>query len=227
MKAWPQGWRIDGFWEHLLCGGFSSHSLRHRVHVAQRISILEEEAGFKIMRFLTQRRPLNAAISFLTLALLSLVMPNPAQAQVIPFEETDTYDIAKVASRGFCFAATQLKSQNSHAVVYTYYQTVAGQRWHVVSYADASILGDGAQSLRVSIDGDLTLERATEARDGDFMLPFETLDEITAHEKRSAMGASKVIALTDVADTITLDLEAFRAIIPIMRECLVAFEKEE
>lgn len=143
----------------------------------------------------------------------------PAFAQVSPFAEVAGYDIAAIPENGVCFAVVQLQSEAGETMIYSYYQTVAGQRWHVASYANVDLSEDGTVAIRVSIDGAETLARDTETRDGDFMLPFEALPEIQAHETLTETGTAMVIEIGKT-DSLTVPLGDFRSALGSTQSCL-------
>ena len=81
-------------------------------------------------------------------------------------------------------------------------------------------MGNQSVSLNVSIDGTETLVRETETRDGDFMLPFEALEEIRGHEDLAKTGEAMVIAFNGV-DSLSVPLEDFREALASVQDCLV------
>ena len=148
-------------------------------------------------------------------------LTGPAFAQVAPFDEVAGYDIAAIPDNGVCFGVVQLQSEAGATMIYSYYQTVAGQRWHVASYANVDLSDSETVAIRVAIDGTETLVRDAETRDGDFMLPFQALDEIQAHEQLTLTGTSMVIGIGD-ADSLTVPLEDFRAALSVIQSCIEA-----
>jgi len=141
-------------------------------------------------------------------------------AQVTPFAEVAGYNVAQVENAPVCFAAVQLPSEKGDEMLYTYYQAQAGQRWHVIGYVADIALGNQSVSLNVSIDGTETLVRDAETRDGDFMLPFEVLDEIRSHEELAKTGDTMVIAF-DGVDRLAVPLSDFREALAEVQACLV------
>ena len=99
-------------------------------------------------------------------------------------------------------------------------QTRAGQRWHVAGYGSNERLADGEAEVEVTIDGQVTLTRVTEARDGDFMLPFAALEEIEGHEARVRVGNIMRIAIN--GDHLDVPLENYRAALAALTTCLNA-----
>ena len=158
-----------------------------------------------------------------------ITAPTIAVAQITPFAESNSYEIAKVASKGFCFAAAQMRSESDNPMLYTFYKTVAGQRWHVLGFEKTGIINDGELGLKVGIDGVETLKNSTETRDGDFMLPFRTVDEIRSHEKLLDEGRLMRVDISspigEPIDTVTVQLENYRAALAIMNDCVQSFEK--
>ena len=144
----------------------------------------------------------------------------PVIAQVTPFAEVAGYNVAQVENSPVCFAAVQLPSDKGDEMLYTYYQAQAGQRWHVIGYVADIALGNQSVSLNVSIDGTETLVRETETRDGDFMLPFEALEEIRGHEDLAKTGEAMVIAFNGV-DSLSVPLADFREALALVQDCLV------
>ena len=156
------------------------------------------------------------------LAAAALVLAAPASAQIVLFADIAGYKIARIESQNVCFAATELGSEAGHRMVYSYYQTKTGQRWHVAGYALENQLQGDRVAVRVSIGDTVTLERETEARDGDFMLPFEALPEIEAHEALIRTGDTMVIAIDGDSDALSLPLGDYRAALGAIAACLNA-----
>jgi len=73
----------------------------------------------------------------------------------------------------------------------------------------------------VTIDGEMTLDRVTEARDGDFMLPFQALAEIETHEARTRDGSVMRIAVG--GDHLDVPLADYRAALAALIACLDSF----
>lgn len=145
-------------------------------------------------------------------------MGTPAFAQVTPFAEVSGYNIAQVEDSAVCFAAIQLPSENGDEMLYTYYQAQAGQRWHVAGYVE-SVFSVESVVVNLSVDGVETLSRETETRDGDFMFPFETLDEIQTHETLVKSGDTMVIKVGDT-DSLAVPLWDYRAALAAVQSCL-------
>ena len=146
----------------------------------------------------------------------------PAHAQIVPFGDIAGYKIARVQSQGICFAALETRSLGDQAMVYTYYQTATGRRWHVAGFGSSQELPNGEVAVEVAIDGEVTLARPTEARDGDFMLPFEALAEITAHEALIETGDQMTISINHGADNLVIALVDHRAALGAIQACLGA-----
>jgi len=146
----------------------------------------------------------------------------PAYAQIVPFADIAGYTVARVQSQGICFAAVELNSVGGHSMVYTYYQTATGQRWNVAGYKSDDILTDAVTEIEVSIDDDVTLLRDTETRNGDFMLPFESLEEIQAHEAKIRTGETMHISINDGSDQLAVGLVDHRAALGAIQACLSA-----
>ena len=160
----------------------------------------------------------HTALIFATLVLTNA---GPAHAQVVPVGEAAGYQIASVPSQGVCFAALQTVSEAGKPMVYSYYQTGVGQRWHVAGYIFASELPDGDVTVTVQIDETTTLSRATETRDGDFMLPFAALDEIEAHENLVPEGEAMTLTVND-DDRLVIPLDDYRAAYVAIQSCLTS-----
>ncbi len=155
-------------------------------------------------------------------ALVFALAASPALAQIVSYAETAGYKIARIDSQGVCFAAAELRSDAGAAMIYSYYATTAGQRWHVLSYPSSEQLPDGMVSVVVEVDGETTLSRETEARGGDFMLPFEALAEITGHEEKVTGGDEMAVSVGDGADTLRVPLSDYRAALEVIQACLAA-----
>ena len=166
-----------------------------------------------------RRRSTNNTFGGGVLVAAIAALTGPAVAQVAPFAEVAGYDIAAIPENGVCFGVVELASEAGATMIYSYYQTVAGQRWHVASYADVDLSESDTIAIRVSIDGTETLARDTETRDGDFMLPFEALPEIQAHETLSLTGTSMVIEIGKT-DSLTVPLKDFRDAQGSIESCL-------
>ncbi|MEO1563801.1 MAG: hypothetical protein AAFR98_10235 [Pseudomonadota bacterium] len=149
-----------------------------------------------------------------------------SSAQVVPFDDTDTYEVAKIANKGVCFAATKVLSENKRPMVYTYYHTVNDQRWHVLGYEINDTISTPTVTLAVDVDGETTLLRETITQNSDFMLPFENLDEISHHEALSATGAGMNVSIVETDDRVTIDLVTYRTALELMQDCLTSFSEE-
>ena len=148
-------------------------------------------------------------------------LATPAAAQVTPYAEIDGYSVASVDGQGTCLAATELTSDAGQIMVYTYYQTNRGQRWHVAGFVSNAQLPDGEVAIRAEIDGTETVARMTAAQNGDFMLPFETLPEIEGHEALVKTGEVLTIHAGDT-DTLRIPLNDYRAALGAIQACLKA-----
>ena len=159
--------------------------------------------------------------AFRSLALLfALLAPAaPLGAQIIPVTETSDYQIMKEDSQQVCFAATELLSAQKKPMIFTHYASTQGQRWSVAGYASAMELASGMINISVAVDGTETISRETVTRDGDFLLPFETLEELEAHEALISAGTAMSITIGDV-DTVDVALDAFRVALEAMANCL-------
>ena len=153
---------------------------------------------------------------------VAIAFATPAQAQIVPFADISGYTVARVQSQGICFAAVELKSAVGHPMVYTYYQTATGQRWNVAGYQSGEVLADSNAEIVVSIDDDITLARDTEVRNGDFMFPFEALQEIEAHEARIQTGENMRISINEGSDQLVIGLDGHRAALGAIQACLSA-----
>ena len=132
------------------------------------------------------------------------------------------YTVARVQSQGICFAAIEQDSATGHPMVYTYYQTATGQRWNVAGYKSGEVLTDLSAAIEVSIDGDVTLDREAEVRNGDFMLPFEALPEIQVHEAKILSGDEMIISINKGSDQLVIGLDEHRAALGAIQACLSA-----
>ncbi|MEM9716092.1 MAG: hypothetical protein AAF826_06190 [Pseudomonadota bacterium] len=189
-----------------------SASEAHRAHESARPS---RRAG----RFALLTRPR-------TVALLAFSMiATPSFAQVVPFDDTETYEVAKIADKGVCFAATKTLSENKRPMVYTYYHTVTDQRWHVLGYEINDTIDGDNVSLAVNIDGETTLLRDTLTQNSDFMLPFENIDEISKHETLSTTGDVMTVSIAETNDSVDIALEPFRVALQMMQACLTSFNE--
>ena len=148
-----------------------------------------------------------------------------ANAQIVPHSEVGEYNIAHVISGALCYAVLQQKSVGGEPMIYTYYETKIGQRWHVLGYADPQKITDASVNITIDIDDTETLKRETPTSDGDFMFPFANLDEIQAHEALIETGAVKSIAIAETGDTFEIQLEQHRAALSGLQDCLATIEE--
>ncbi len=143
----------------------------------------------------------------------------PVAAQFTPYTEVAGYSVVNIQDTVVCFAATQLTSKANKVMVYTYYQSKVGQRWHVAGYEDTTALEPGQVAVTVSIDGTQALARDTEAREGDFMLPFANLEEIEGFEAMIPEGKTFEIELGN-GDSLDIPLDNYRAALHAITNCL-------
>lgn len=146
----------------------------------------------------------------------------PAMAQIVPVTDAGPYQIMKEESQEVCFAATELSSNAGKLMVYSYYATTQGQRWNVVGYASEAELDDGTIMITVAVDGTETVSRETQTSGGDFLLPFEVLSEIEAHEALVEAGEVMAITIGDV-DAVDVPLDDHRVALEAMANCLAGF----
>lgn len=159
------------------------------------------------------------AFRSLTLSLALMVGAAPLDAQIVPVTEVGEYQIMKEENQQVCFAATELLSAQKKPMIYTYYASTQGQRWNVAGYASPIELEAGMITITVSVDGTETISRETVTRDGDFLLPFEALEELEAHEAQIKTGQVMLIAIGDV-DTVEVPLDAHRVALEAIADCL-------
>lgn len=158
--------------------------------------------------------------AFRSLTLFAALMAGaPLAAQIIPVTEVGAYQIMKEDNQQVCFAATELLSAEKKPMIYTYYASTQGQRWNVAGYASAFELESGEITITVSVDGTETISRETVTRDADFLLPFETLEELEAHEALIKDGKVMLITVGDV-DSVEVPLDEHRVALDAMAECL-------
>lgn len=143
-------------------------------------------------------------------------------AQMLPFGNVGDYRIATVEGQQVCVMTLETLSAANKPMVYSFYATPFGQRWHVVGFADPSDLPSATVGVTVTVDGATTLQRNTQTSDGDFMLPFETLAEIEGHENAIADGETLEIAMAEASDQVTLQLATHRIALKRMQDCLDA-----
>ncbi|MEO9824820.1 MAG: hypothetical protein ABJF50_10440 [Paracoccaceae bacterium] len=158
------------------------------------------------------------ALHLITAAALALVTA-PATAQIVPVAQVGPYRIMQVEDNNVCFAAIELLSAGQKPMIYSYYQTSQGQRWSVAGFASEMEIEDGNRIITVSIDGTETLSRETETRGGDFLLPFEALAEIEAHEALVETGLTMTIAVGDF-DSVDVGLNDLRLALDATDKCL-------
>jgi hypothetical protein len=154
----------------------------------------------------------------MTAAALALTAA-PAAAQIVPVAEVGPYRIMQVDDSAVCFAAVELLSANQKPMIYSYYQTTQGQRWNVAGFASEMEIKDGMRTITVTIDGTETISRETETRGGDFLLPFEALAEIEAHEVLVETGLTMTISIGDY-DSVDIGLNDLRLALDATADCL-------
>lgn len=156
-------------------------------------------------------------------AVFAALLAVPATAQQIePFSDASGYSVARVMGQPVCFASLRSESASGQEFIYSYFQTNVGQRWHTIGYVEPTSLLTGTATLRVSVDAELALDRATETRDGDFMLPFQALEEITALEAMVPEGVYMTIEVAENNDTIAIELARYRDALVAIDACLGA-----
>ena len=154
----------------------------------------------------------------ITAAALALAATT-ATGQIVPVAEVGPYRIMQVEDNEVCFAAIELLSANQKPMIYSYYETTQGQRWNVAGFASEMEIEDGQRTITVTIDGTETISRETETRGGDFLLPFEALEEIEAHEALVQTGLTMTIAVDDY-DTVDIGLNDLRLALSATTDCL-------
>ena len=155
------------------------------------------------------------------LASTAALVANAANAQIVPYTEVAGYKIARVEGNNVCFGVAELTSIGDHPMIYSYYQTDDSRRWHVAGYASDAHLEGTTVAVRVTIDDAVTIERETQTREGDFMLPFEALAEIEGHEALVATGETMVIDVNGGEDQLVVPLSDFRAALAAINNCLI------
>ncbi len=148
-----------------------------------------------------------------------------ASAQIVPFEETGEYRIAKVVSGNLCYAALKSQSVAGKPMVYTYYETKIGQRWHVLGYGKDAELEMPMVNITIDIDGETTLARETQTSDSDFMFPFENLEELQAYEALRDTGTLQTVTIAENGDKFELQLEPYRAALATLQDCLAEIKE--
>lgn len=154
---------------------------------------------------------------FLTTALAATA--TSSAAQIVPVEQAGPYRIMRVESRKVCFAAVELMSEANKPMIYSYYATSLGQRWNVAGYASETEIENDVIGIAVAIDDTETVSRETETQGGDFLLPFEALAEIEAHEALLKTGDVMSISIGG-DDTLLVPLDDHRLALEAMSQCL-------
>ncbi|NNE86874.1 MAG: hypothetical protein HKN27_02260 [Silicimonas sp.] len=154
----------------------------------------------------------------------SLAFASTAAAQTMPevVGAAGDYQVMKAANYELCFATRELTSNAGKLMVYSYYATKPGQRWNVAGYASETELEDGTIEIAVTIDGTETIRRKTETSGSDFLLPFEVLPELEAHEALVKTGETMTIAIGD-RDTVDVPLDTHRLALEAMADCMAGF----
>ena len=147
-----------------------------------------------------------------------------AHAQTMPevVGKAGDYQIMMAANYELCFATTELTSNAGKLMVYSSYATKPGQRWNVAGYASDAEIDDGMINITVTVDGTETISRETQTSGSDFLLPFEVLAELEAHEAQLKTGDLMTIAIGDV-DTVDVPLDNHRLAQEAMADCLAGF----
>lgn len=158
--------------------------------------------------------------SRIALTILAIWTAGAAAAQMVPYADIAGFKIARVEEPRICLAALEKPSEAGRKMIYTYYQTAAGQRWHVAGYDDPAHLTASEVALTVTVDTAFTLERRTEAREGDFMFPFASLEELLAFEASIPDGETLIISTGE--DQLNIDLGDMRAALGAITACLGA-----
>lgn len=156
---------------------------------------------------------------FLFSVALAVAIPATAQTVPEPVGEAGNYQIMKAESQQVCFATRELSSSAGKLMVYSTYATKPGQRWNVAGYARETELADGMITITVSIDGTETVSRETQTSGADFLFPFETMEEVEAHEALVATGEVMSIAIGEM-DTVVVALDDHRLALDAMATCL-------
>jgi len=165
---------------------------------------------------------MNFAKTVLFANLLAIGSLSSASAQVVPIETVAGYEIARVVSADVCFAVTDLKSAQNLDMVFSYYRAKSGHRWQVGGYLSSLDHPKATDTLTITFDGDLKIKREVEFRDGDFILPFEALQELLAYEQDVEQGTTLVFGLNK--DNFEINLENFRAAILATLNCVEKIE---
>ncbi len=142
----------------------------------------------------------------------------PSTAQVVPIESVAGYEIARIVSADVCFAVGDFKSEQGKDMVISYYRAKTGQRWQVAGYLSALDHPAASDTLSIVIDEASTLTRNVEIRDGDFIVPFETLEELEAFERGVESGTTLTLDLEQ--DSFKIDLEIYRSAIDATIACV-------
>ena len=145
-----------------------------------------------------------------------------SSAQVVPMEDVAGYKIARIVSADVCFAVADLQSAQNHDIVFSYYRAKSGQRWQVGGYLSAQDHPATSDTVTISIDGDLKLTRNVQFKDGDFIVPFESLVELENYERDIEIGAILTFGLEK--DSFDIELVKFRAAIEATQVCVDEIE---
>ncbi|MDG2257044.1 MAG: hypothetical protein P8L68_00915 [Paracoccaceae bacterium] len=146
----------------------------------------------------------------------------PLAAQVVPIETASGYEIARIVSADVCFAVGDFKSENGHDMVISYYRARTGQRWQVAGYLSAEDHPEESDTVSIVIDGKKSLTRVVEIREGDFIVPFESLEELEAFERDVENGTMLTFELEQ--DSFNIELESYRSAIGATIACVDAIE---
>lgn len=149
-----------------------------------------------------------------------LAAANPAVAQVSAHSVVEGYEIASIDEKGVCFAVKFGESAKGTPIVYSYYFTVSGQTWQVAGFPDAGALPSDTATLDIAVDGTSVLARAAPVQNGDFMFPFEKLDEVLAYEAAIEQGETLSVHIAEANDRIDINLADLRAALAAVGDCL-------
>ncbi|EBA04567.1 hypothetical protein RB2150_10796 [Rhodobacteraceae bacterium HTCC2150] len=141
-----------------------------------------------------------------------------ATAQVVPSGSVAGFEIARIVSADVCFAVTNFSSANGKDMVFSYYRAKSEQRWQVGGYLKPEDHTASTDTLAIVFDGEVMLSRDIELTDGDFILPFENVQELLAYEQKVENGTTLTFNLSD--DSFEVDLAKFRDAIDATLSCI-------
>lgn len=145
-----------------------------------------------------------------------------SSAQVVPMDDVAGYKIARIISADVCFAVANLRSAQNHDIVFSYYRAKSGQRWQVGGYLSALDHPATSDTVTIAIDRDPKLTRDVVFKDGDFIVPFESLLELQTYERDIEGGAILTFSLEN--DSFEIELLKFRAAIEATQTCVDEIE---